>query len=94
MTTQQLEEIGLAVYKERERQRLGIYQCAEKAGVSRWVLEHVERGQSVQTHRLIAVLDAFGLSLCLRRDEKSANNAEKSAHKSEPSISNGLKGDH
>lgn len=59
----QLEEIGLAVYRERERRGLGIYEFAEKAGVSRWVLEHVETGKNVQTHRLLAVLNALDLKL-------------------------------
>lgn len=90
----QLEEIGLAVYRERERRGLGIYEFAEQAGVSRWVLEHVETGKNVQTHRLLAVLDALGLSLAVRHGQKSSNDAGKSAPQSGPSISNGLKGDH
>lgn len=65
MTTQ-LEEIGLAVYRERERRGLAIHVICKRAGVTHTTWSHVERGKNVTTQTLIAVLDELGLKLTVQ----------------------------
>lgn len=83
MTTQ-LEEIGLAVYRERERRGQSIVAIAKEAGVTHQTWARIERGWNVETASLGCVLETVGLKIGVIYPEFTQA----------PSISNGLKGDH
>lgn len=55
--------MGLRVKEERERRRLSQEQLAEKAGLSRRLMQYVESGRSVSLASLVKLSIALGIDI-------------------------------
>lgn len=61
------EDLGKAIARYREQNKLSAVAVANKAGRSRTVLHKLERGEDVTVSSLFDILRAMGLCLTLER---------------------------